>query len=82
MDLVILIRLLSNYLDSPWNHVNFYDPQPLQQGVLQVPYTSHQEPHLSEHAAQKFWLTTQFLVLEEVLNSQSFPTLCNIIMFP
>lgn len=27
-------------------------------------------------------MTTQFLVLEEVMNNESFPTLCNTIMFP
>lgn len=54
----------------------------LLQQVLKVPSTSHEEPHLSEYGAQYSWFITEFLVLEEVLNSQFFPTLYKIIVFP
>lgn len=52
MDLVILIGLLFKIWIPLEPMQTFVIHSLLQQGVLQVPYTSHEEPHLSEYGAQ------------------------------
>lgn len=52
MDLIILIGLLSK-IWTPLEPMEIFTVHNLlQQRVLQVPYTSHEEPHLSEYGAQ------------------------------
>jgi len=51
-DLVILIGFLSKICIPLEPMETFMIHNLLQQGVLQVPYTSHEEPHLSEYGAQ------------------------------
>lgn len=54
---------------------------PLHQVILQVYYPLHEGVSFWEYGSQEFWLITQFLLLEEVLNIQSFLTFYKISMF-